>query len=84
MDLSPSTCFVSETKFCIAKFFQFQKMVDEISVDSFDNVWKVVLFCFFFSFDMQQGHMGEGEVILLFLTFECLVVFGEDPGVLSL
>lgn len=44
------------------------------------------LFCFvfFFSFDMQQGHMGEGEVILLFLTFECLVVFGEDPGVLSL
>lgn len=83
MDLSPFTFFVSETKLCIAKFFQFQKMVDEISVDSFDNVWKVVV-VFFFSFDMQQGHMGEGEVILSFLTFECLVVFGEDPGVLIL
>lgn len=34
---------------------------------------------FFFSFDMQQGHMGEGEVTLLFLTFECIVLFGEDP-----
>lgn len=47
MDLSPFTFFVSETKLCIAKFFQFQKMVDEISVDSFDNVWKVVVVFFF-------------------------------------
>lgn len=39
--------------------------------------------CVFFSFDMQQGHMGEGEVTLLFLTFKCIVVFGEDPSLLN-
>lgn len=38
---------------------------------------------FFFSFDMQQGHMGEGEVTLLFLTFECIVIFGKDTSLLS-
>lgn len=47
----------------MAKFFQFQKLVDEIAIDSFDHVWKVVLF---FSFDMQQGRMGEGEVTFRF------------------
>jgi len=37
-------------------------------------------FCFFvFSFDMQQGHMGGGEVTLLFLTFECISCIWRGP-----
>lgn len=28
---------------------------------------------------MQQGHMGEGEVTLLFLTFECVSYIWRGP-----
>lgn len=65
----------------MAKFFPFQKLVDEITVDSFTMFERLCFF--FFSFDMQQGHMGEGEVTLLFLTFECIVIFGKDTSLLN-
>lgn len=63
--------------------FPFQKLIDEISVDSltmFERLFFVCLFCFFFSFDMQQGLMGEGEVTSMFLTFECISSIWRELG----
>lgn len=36
---------------------------------------------FFFLSDMQQGHMGEGEVTPLFLIFEYISCIWRGPGV---
>lgn len=43
------------------------------------TMFERLFFFFFFSFDMQQGHMGEGEVTLLFLTFECTSCIWRGP-----
>ena len=62
--------------FVLFSFLSWQMKSQLILLTMFERFF----FCFFvFSFDIHQGHMGEGEVTLLFLTFECISCIWRGP-----
>lgn len=69
---SPSRFFVFETELYIAKFFQFQKLVDEITMDSFDNVWKVVCFFLIWHAARTYGRRRGNIIVSNFQMYSCI------------